>query len=76
MRRHSIVLPADLALLFGALTLEGLGRQLDPGSAWSALAAFLADAHHYEPRALLDAGAKPAGDGQRCPACPWTCAGW
>ena len=31
MRRHSIVLPADLALLFKALiTLEGLGRQLDP----------------------------------------------
>jgi ubiquinone biosynthesis protein len=31
IRRHSIVLPADLALLFKALlTLEGLGRQLDP----------------------------------------------
>jgi ubiquinone biosynthesis protein len=31
MRRHAIVLPADLALLFKALiTLEGLGRQLDP----------------------------------------------
>jgi ubiquinone biosynthesis protein len=31
MRRHAIVLPSDLALLFKALiTLEGLGRQLDP----------------------------------------------
>jgi len=31
MRRHSIVLPSDLALLFKALiTVEGLGRQLDP----------------------------------------------
>ncbi|MBI1397661.1 MAG: phosphotransferase [Betaproteobacteria bacterium] len=31
MREHSIVLPADLALLFKALiTLEGLGRRLDP----------------------------------------------
>ncbi|MFO1318223.1 MAG: AarF/UbiB family protein [Burkholderiales bacterium] len=32
MRDHSIVLPSDLALLFKALiTLEGLGRRLDPG---------------------------------------------
>ena len=32
MRDHCIVLPADLALLFKALiTLEGLGRRLDPG---------------------------------------------
>ena len=31
LREHSIVLPADLALLFKALiTLEGLGRQYDP----------------------------------------------
>jgi ubiquinone biosynthesis protein len=31
MRDHSIILPADLALLFKALiTLEGLGRRLDP----------------------------------------------
>lgn len=31
MRDHSIVLPSDLTLLFKALiTLEGLGRQLDP----------------------------------------------
>jgi len=31
VRRHSIVLPADLALLFKALiTLEGLGLKLDP----------------------------------------------
>jgi ubiquinone biosynthesis protein len=31
MRRHAIVLPSDLALLFKALiTLEGLGRRLDP----------------------------------------------
>jgi ubiquinone biosynthesis protein len=31
MREHSIVMPADLTLLFKALiTLEGLGRQLDP----------------------------------------------
>jgi ubiquinone biosynthesis protein len=31
VRDHQIVLPADLALLFKALiTLEGLGRQLDP----------------------------------------------
>jgi ubiquinone biosynthesis protein len=32
LREHSIVLPADLALLFKALiTLEGFGRQYDPG---------------------------------------------
>ncbi|MBV8048410.1 MAG: ubiquinone biosynthesis protein UbiB [Paludibacterium sp.] len=31
IRNHSILLPADLAMLFKALiTLEGLGRQLDP----------------------------------------------
>ncbi|MBU0592102.1 MAG: AarF/UbiB family protein [Pseudomonadota bacterium] len=31
MREHSLVLPSDLTLLFKALvTLEGLGRQLDP----------------------------------------------
>jgi ubiquinone biosynthesis protein len=31
MREHSIVLPADLSLMFKALiTLEGLGRQYDP----------------------------------------------
>src|SRR5436190_23150591 len=31
LREHSIVLPADLTLLFKALfTLEGLGRQYDP----------------------------------------------
>src|SRR5206468_5723434 len=31
LREHSIVLPADLALLFKALiTLEGFGRQYDP----------------------------------------------
>lgn len=31
MREHSVVLPSDLTLLFKALiTLEGLGRQLDP----------------------------------------------
>ncbi len=32
VREHSIVLPADLSLMFKALiTLEGLGRQYDPG---------------------------------------------
>ncbi|GGY28445.1 ABC1 kinase family protein [Paludibacterium paludis] len=32
IRDHSIVLPPDMAMLFKALiTLEGLGRQLDPG---------------------------------------------
>ena len=32
MREHSIVLPSDLSLMFKALiTLEGLGRQYDPG---------------------------------------------
>lgn len=32
MREHQITLPSDLTLLFKALiTLEGLGRQLDPG---------------------------------------------
>jgi ubiquinone biosynthesis protein len=31
MREHSLVMPSDLTLLFKALiTLEGLGRQLDP----------------------------------------------
>ena len=32
VREHSIVLPADLTLMFKALiTMEGLGRQYDPG---------------------------------------------
>ncbi|HEX4984647.1 MAG TPA: AarF/UbiB family protein [Burkholderiales bacterium] len=32
MREHGLVLPADLALLFkAAISLEGLGRMLDPG---------------------------------------------
>ena len=32
IRRHSIVLPPDLTLMFKALiTMEGLGRQFDPG---------------------------------------------
>jgi ubiquinone biosynthesis protein len=32
MREHSVVLPSDLTLMFKALiTLEGLGRQYDPG---------------------------------------------
>ncbi|VEB43848.1 2-polyprenylphenol 6-hydroxylase [Chromobacterium violaceum] len=36
IRNHGIVLPPDMAMLFKALvTLEGLGRQLNPISSWS-----------------------------------------
>jgi len=60
MRRHSIVLPADLALLFKALiTLEGLGRQLDPEFRLvDHLTPFLGRLMHerYRPGALLARG--------------------
>jgi ubiquinone biosynthesis protein len=60
IRRHSIVLPADLALLFKALiTLEGLGRQLDPEFRLvEHLTPFLTRLMRarYGPRALLKRG--------------------
>jgi len=60
VRRHSIVLPADLAMLFKALiSLEGLGRRLDPDFQLVAhMTPFLQRlvAQRYRPRALLQSG--------------------
>ncbi|MGH8536051.1 MAG: ubiquinone biosynthesis protein UbiB, partial [Gammaproteobacteria bacterium] len=60
MREHSIVLPPDLTLMFKALiTLEGLGRQYDPGFRLiDHLGPFLerAVAERYEPAALIKRG--------------------
>lgn len=62
MRRHSITLPADLTLLFKALiTLEGLGRQLDPDFHMvEFLTPFVRKTivQRYRPRALLARGRK------------------
>ncbi|MFO1380069.1 MAG: AarF/UbiB family protein [Chitinivorax sp.] len=60
MREHSIALPPDLTLLFKALiTLEGLGRQLDPdfqmiGHITPFVRRVILD--RYEPAALLKRG--------------------
>jgi ubiquinone biosynthesis protein len=60
MREHGLVLPADLALLFkAALSLEGLGRLLDPAfdmvsEAQPFLAALVRDRH--SPRRMLHRG--------------------
>ena len=60
MREHSITLPADLTLLFKALiTLEGLGRQLDPDFHMvEFITPFVREAilNRYKPRALLERG--------------------
>lgn len=60
MREHSLTLPSDLTLLFKALiTLEGLGRQLDPEfHLISRLEPFVARVirERYTPSALLQKG--------------------
>ncbi|MBZ0105569.1 MAG: ubiquinone biosynthesis protein UbiB [Sulfuricella denitrificans] len=60
MREHSLALPSDLTLLFKALiTLEGLGRQLDPEfHLISRLEPFVARVirERYTPSALLQRG--------------------
>ena len=62
IRENSLVLPADLTLLFKALiTLEGLGQQLDPAFQLSDhLAPFVRNviAERYTPEALLKQGRK------------------
>ena len=64
IRENSLVLPADLTLLFKALiTLEGLGQQLDPAFQLSThLTPFVRDviAERYTPEALLKRGRKGA----------------
>lgn len=66
MREHCIVLPADLTLMFKALvTLEGLGRQYDPGFRLVERIRPLvnrAAAERYEPRALVERGRSAVGD--------------
>ncbi|KPC55117.1 ABC1 kinase family protein [Amantichitinum ursilacus] len=60
MREHEITLPADLTLLFKALiTLEGLGRQLNPGFQMiEHLTPFVRQVmiERYKPEALLKRG--------------------
>ncbi|MDN3577472.1 AarF/UbiB family protein [Chitinimonas viridis] len=60
MREHAITLPADLTLLFKALiTLEGLGRQLDPEFQMVPhLTPFVRQVllNRYSPRALVKKG--------------------
>jgi len=60
VRRHSIVLPSDLAMLFKALiSLEGLGRRLDPEfQLVSHMTPFLQRliTRRYRPRALMQSG--------------------
>lgn len=60
MRDHHIALPSDMTLLFKALiTLEGLGRQLDPGfQIIPHLTPFVHKvvAERYRPRVLLQRG--------------------
>ena len=62
IRDNALVLPADLALLFKALiTLEGLGKQLDPAFHMvDHLAPFVQDviAQRYQPAALIKRGRK------------------
>ena len=60
VRDHSIVLPADLTLMFKALmTMEGLGRQYDPELPYRR--AFDADAARRASRALSTRPAPPRG---------------
>lgn len=60
MREHSITLPADMTLLFKTLiTLEGLGRQLDPKFQMvTHLTPFVRQiiTARYQPKALLQRG--------------------
>lgn len=62
MREHALVLPADLALLFkAAISLEGLGRMLDPGfDMVSEARPYLEDLvrRQHSPRRLLRAGSR------------------
>ncbi|MCR4304807.1 MAG: AarF/UbiB family protein [Gallionella sp.] len=66
LREHRIVLPADLALLIKAfITLEGMGRELDPdfdmaGEAIPMLEQSLRS--RYTPYALIKRGWRTAGD--------------
>ena len=66
VRRHSIVLPSDLALLFKALlTLEGLGLKLDPEFRLvEHLGPFLRRVmrERYRPAALLARGRRQLGE--------------
>ena len=60
MREHSIVMPADLTMMFKALiSLEGLGRQYDPEfKLVERLKPFLDEARveRYQPVALVQRG--------------------
>lgn len=62
MRTHGLVLPSDLALLFkAAISLEGLGRRLDPGfDMVSEAKPYLEELVHqqYSPRRLARLGAR------------------
>ena len=66
IRKHSIVLPPDLALLFKCLiTLEGSGRQYDPDFRLTEhLAPLLerATAERYQPKTIIDRGRQSAGE--------------
>ena len=66
VRRHSIVLPSDLALLFKALlTLEGLGLKLDPEFRLvEHLGPFLRRVmrERYRPAALVARGRRQLGE--------------
>ncbi|MDX1513685.1 MAG: AarF/UbiB family protein, partial [Gammaproteobacteria bacterium] len=65
VRKHSVVLPPDLALLFKALiTLEGLGRQYDPEFRLTEhLAPLLERAvgERFEPKSIISRGRHSAG---------------
>lgn len=66
IRENSLVLPADLTLLFKALiTLEGLGQQLDPEFHMvDHITPFVRDviAERYQPAALMKRGRKSLRD--------------
>ncbi len=66
IRENSLVLPADLTLLFKALiTLEGLGQQLDPEFHMvDHITPFVRDviAERYQPAALMKRGRKSLKD--------------
>jgi ubiquinone biosynthesis protein len=66
LRDHHLVLPADLALVIKVfVTLEGMGRMLDPGFDMAAEAApFLRRSvlRRYHPRAMAKRGWRAAGD--------------
>jgi ubiquinone biosynthesis protein len=66
IRENSLVLPADLTLLFKALiTLEGLGQQLDPEFHMvDHISPFVRDviAERYQPAALMKRGRKSLKD--------------